>query len=523
MSQATASQAPASERSDNLLKPNALGLPSAMAMSLAFISPTIGVIFISSLVAGKAGLSAPFDFLLGTLGIALMASTLAQFTKRVTSAGTFYKFVCNSFGVRSAFVIGMILLLSYTLQSPLNIDLFGGFVSQTLSSDFGVNVVWWIPLVLVVVFVGALAWYSVHTSMRFDLVFVVAEVAVVGALLVFILVKGGAHGQVPRAFLPTHSPSGFGGIGEGFVFIVLAFFGFESCSTVAEETRNPRRNLPIAIIGSVVLAGLWFTFAVYAIIVGYGANKVGDIANATAPTHVLAAQYIGGWYANLVDLAAVSALVAVLLAIHTANFRVIYALGRDGVLPRMMGRTHPRHKTPHVAIIAYSVFALVVGLAAGGGWGPVNAFGDLGFLSSLAILPVYIGTNLALPFFIRKNYRSEWNLLLHAIFPGVSSVIFLIAVWLNIHPYPTSAPLNIFPPLLAAFIVAAIVAAVVLQRRGSPMLERLGSVLFMESEAMAEASQPVVAGDPVIIVDDAEAAEPGHLAAPAPVAPPSTV
>ncbi|MDA8319043.1 MAG: hypothetical protein M0030_04405, partial [Actinomycetota bacterium] len=84
--------------SDNQLKRNVLGLPSALAMSLAFISPTIGVIFISSLIAGKAGLASPFIFLVGTLGIALMASTLAQFTKRVTSAGTFYKFICQSFG-----------------------------------------------------------------------------------------------------------------------------------------------------------------------------------------------------------------------------------------------------------------------------------------------------------------------------------------------------------------------------------------------------------------------------------------
>ncbi len=75
------SPAPASARatSDNQVKRNALGLPSAMAISLAFISPTIGVIFISSLIAGKAGLSSPFVFIIGTLGIALMASTLAQF------------------------------------------------------------------------------------------------------------------------------------------------------------------------------------------------------------------------------------------------------------------------------------------------------------------------------------------------------------------------------------------------------------------------------------------------------------
>ncbi len=73
----------------------------------------------------------------------------------------------------------------------------------------------------------------------------------------------------------------------------------------------------------------------------------------------------------MVDLAAISAIIAVLLAIHTANFRVIYALGRDGALPRALGRTHAKYKTPHVAIIAYSIFALAIGLAAGVAWGPI--------------------------------------------------------------------------------------------------------------------------------------------------------
>jgi amino acid transporter len=479
---------------DNQLRRNVLGLPSALAISLAFISPTIGVIFISSLIAGKAGLSSPFIFLVGTVGIALMASTLAQFTRRITSAGTFYKFICQSFGTSTAFVAGMVLLLAYVLQSPLNTNLFGGFLNQTLASDFGVHISWWILMLFIVLAVGALAWYSVHTSMRFDLAFVIAEVSVAGILLLLIIFKGGDSGQVPSSFLPTHSPSGFGGLGEAFVFIVLAFFGFESSTTVAEEVRNPRRNLPIALIGSVVLTGLWFSFAMYSIIVGYGAQHVSQISSATAPLHDLANRYIGGWYANLVDLAAVSAIIAVLLAIHTANFRVIYALGRDGALPKLLGRTHPKYKTPHMAIIAYSIFTLVIGLAAGIAWGPLPAFGDLGYLSSLAILPVYIGANIALPFFIYHRYRSEFSVVVHVIFPAVSSVIFLLAIWLSIHPYPTTAPTKYFPPLLAVFIVAAITTAIVLRRRNSPVLAKLGSVLFMEAQAMPEAQD--VAGTP---------------------------
>src|SRR6266536_1284416 len=84
--------------SGDRLKRNAIGLPSAMAMSLAFISPTIGVIFISALIAKQAGASAPFAFIIGTVGVLLMANTLAEFTKRVPSAGTFYTFAARAGG-----------------------------------------------------------------------------------------------------------------------------------------------------------------------------------------------------------------------------------------------------------------------------------------------------------------------------------------------------------------------------------------------------------------------------------------
>lgn len=469
-------------RGTNELKRNALGLPSAMGMSLAFISPTIGVIFISALIASKAGVSSPFVFLLGTMGIALMASTLAQFTRRVTSAGTFYKFITLSFGRRTGFVAGMLLMFAYALQSPLNTNLFGGFVGDTLRNDFGIDIPWWILMILVVVLVGALAWYSVHTSMQFDIAFLIAEVVVVAVLLVTIVLQGGDSGQVPEAFTPTHSSSGFGGMGQAFVFIVLAFFGFESCSTVAEEVRNPRRNLPIALIGSVVATGIWFSLAMYAIIVGYGKDNIDKLASSSAPLHDLAVRYMGGWYANLVDLAAVSALIAVLLAIHTANFRVIYALGRDGLLPKALGRTHAKHQTPHVAILAYSGVTLVIGLIAGVVWSPLSAFGNLGYLSSLGILPIFIVTNLALPVFMKRRFPEQFNVLLHLIFPTLSSLTFVAAIWLNIHPLP-AAPLAYFPWVIVAIVIAAAIWGNNLKQKNSPVLDRIGAVLFMEAEA----------------------------------------
>jgi amino acid transporter len=463
------------------LNHGAVGLTPAMAMSLAYISPTIGVIFISALIASHAGASAPFSFIIGTIGVALMASTLAQFSMRVSSAGTFYTFIARSLGSPVGFVAGWLLLLAYGLQSPLNTNLFGSFVTQLLKHDFGWSLPWWLFSLAIIAFVGVLAWYSVTRSLTLDLIFVIAEVTVVGILLILIVVKGGASGQAPKAFTPTLSPSGFSGIGLAFVYIIFAFFGFESSTTVSEEVENPKRNVPIALIGSVVLTGVWFTLALYAIIVGYGVNHVSALAGASAPVSDLATRYIGGWYSTLVDLAAISANIAVLIAIHNANFRIIYSCGRERLLPRIFGKTHPVFKTPHMAIIGYSVLSAIFTLVFGLLWGPMQAFGNVGYFSSLAMLPIYMVTNLALIVFMWTYHRDEFSYLLHGIFPVLSILVFIGPLVTSLYPFP-AAPLNIFPFVTVAWILIGIGWMLWLRANDRPKLDLIGQVIFLSAE-----------------------------------------
>jgi amino acid transporter len=470
------------------LRRNSIGLPSALAMSLAYISPTIGVIFITALIASKAGVAAPFTFIIGTIGIGFMALTLAHFSTRVPSAGTFYTFISQGLGPSTGFVMGWLLFFAYALQSPLNTNLFGSFVSGLIKSNFGVDIPWWLLMIVIIAFIGALAWWSIHRSMQLDLAFVVAEVTIVGALLILILVKGGAQGQVPQAWNPGNSPSGLSGIGLAFIFIVFAFFGFESSTTVAEEVRRPRRNVPIALVGSVVLTGIWFCFAMYAVIVGYGPHHVGTLASASAPVTDLATRYIGHWYSIVVSLAAVSAQIAVLIAIHNANFRIFYALGRERMLLPALGQTHPRYRTPHVAIIAYSIVALALGLMFGLLWGPMAAFGDVGYFSSLGILPIYFLTNAALMAYMWRKRRSEFSWLFHGLFPLIAMVIIGFGIYTSLHPLPPY-PENFMPFFVLGWIVVGILWMFYLRWRDPPKLRLIGQIVFLD----VTPAQPVTA------------------------------
>ena len=438
---ATAIPAPAGDR----LRRNAIGLPSAMAMSLAFISPTIGVIFISALIANQAGASAPFAFIIGTIGVLLMANTLAEFTKRVPSAGTFYTFAGQAGGRYIGFLVGWLLFLAYAFQSPINTNLFGYFVPQVLLRDFGIDLTayWWVFALAIIAFVAWLGYESIKYSLRLDIIFVAFEVLVMAVLLIYIVLTGGAEGQSPQSFTPALSPgpaatSPLSGVWLAFIFILFAFFGFESSTTVAEECENPRRNIPIALLGSVGLTGLWFIFALYAVVVGFGPSHMDALGSDPIPLDTLARKYLGDGYAVFIDIAALMANVAVLIAIHNANFRIFYAMGRERVLPSWLGKTHPIHLTPYTAIIGFSVFAGILTLLTGFLWGPQAAFGNNGFLSSMGILPIFVVTNVLLIYFMWTKYRGEFSWWRHGLLPALGAVTFIAAFWFSVVPLPAA-------------------------------------------------------------------------------------
>ncbi|HTI13498.1 MAG TPA: APC family permease [Dictyobacter sp.] len=463
---------------DEKLEKNAVGLAGAFGMSLAFISPTTGVLFITTLIASKAGISSPFAFIIGTLGVLLMAWVLAMFAHETPAAGTFYTFNSKGLGPRAGFMTGWLLLIAYGLQGPLNAALFGSFTANVIQVIFHVNIPWEILSVLAIVFVSWLAYRSISRSMKADLVFVCLEVLIVGCLVVWILIHGGAEGQHFAAFTPSQSIQGFSGIGLSFVYILFAFFGFESSITISEETKNPRRNVPIALICSVALTGLYFAITTYAIVVGYGASHIQDFINSPSPISYLADRYLGHGYEIAIDLAGISSLIAVLIAAHTANFRVLYAMGREGALPTSLAKLS-KHHTPTNAVIAYSTFSVVVTLITGLIWGPgvSGAYGNLGFWASLGVMPVYLMVCIALWRFARKSGRFSW--FKHGVVPFITLIFYIFPIITSLYPYP-GMPLAIMPWLTVLFAIIGFGIIFVMGRRDPHYLDKIGKTVFEE-------------------------------------------
>lgn len=459
---------------DNRLRRGSVGLGGAVIMSAALMGPAVSVYFNPQLVAGFAGGAMPLVMAVSLIASLIVANGVAEMSRELPSAGAFYTYVSRGIGPRSGFVTGILMFLAYALLVPAELALIGIY-SHDILTEYGISVPWPVISLVFAAIMLVLSWEGIAGSLKTALTLFAIEVGVILVLSIVVLAKGGANGLTVDPLLPSSSPSGLSGIALGMVFGVLSFVGFESAATLGEEVRDPRRHIPWGIFGAVLLVGAIYVFTTYAEMVGFGMGGVETLTKDTAPFTTLASTY-APWLKLLVGLAGVSSIFAVTMNSHNGIARILFAMGREHMLPPVLGKVHPRHATPSVAIIANTVFAVVVTLGVGAWVGPFNAYAYLGSLLTLAIIPVYILTNLACIRFFATTARARRNLVKHVLLPVLGMLVMLIPIYGLIWPVP-AAPYNVFPYLvILAIVISGVVAWVIGQRRPE-RLSRAGAVL----------------------------------------------
>src|ERR1035437_1648435 len=279
--------------SEQKLKANAIGVPGAIAMSIAISAPAAGMIFGPEVVAQHARPAVPLVYLMALIGSVFVANTIVEFSKRLVHAGSFYGFNTAGLNSTAGFLSGWLLFAGYFVFYPQNLLAFGPFTSAVLATHFGISISWWVFTAGAAILIWFLSFRGISTSMKTDLYSVTFEVIVVLIVVGAIFLKGGANGNLvePKLFDPGANANGLGGVFYGMIFGVMTFMGFEAAATVAEETTNPRRSIPKAIWGAVIGIGIFFVVTTYAMSLGYGATHASDFASATAPMDDLAGRY----------------------------------------------------------------------------------------------------------------------------------------------------------------------------------------------------------------------------------------
>jgi len=372
------------------------------------------------------------------------------------------------------------MFVAYALLAPIEIGLIGAFLQETFKTQFGVNIPWvYIGLVPAAIMIF-LAFHGIRTSLRTALILFAAEVGIVVLMALVVVARGGAHGITGQPLLPTASPHGFKGIVTGAVYAALSFVGFEGAAMLGEEVKKPRRNVPLAVFFALLLVGAIYVFCIWAEMVGLGKGTANQLNGSSTPWNTLASRY-APWMTWPVIVASVSSMFAVMVSSNNGIVRILYVMSRENLLPRPLAHIHQRHRTPSTAVIFEGVFAIIatvlLGIFAGGLSNPIggdNVYGYFGFVLTIALLPVYVLTNVAC---IRYFWRTElFKWYRHALFPVIGATL-MVGLLVGQIIEQTSAPYTWMPWVVVAWVVIVTIVAVWLGRTRPQVLAVAGKIL----------------------------------------------
>ena len=356
-----------------------LSLIDVLAQSVGFVGPVFVAAFIIPLMfgfnaAGKgAGTSAGLAVLLSAIGIFALAWIIATYAKRIHAAGSLYDYVTQGLGKTIGAASGWLYYGGTIILTTALGVLIGGYVHDSLlpAWDIDLDIPIWVWDVIFAVGLFAVLYFGVRISTRLQLTLALISIAVVLIFLITVIADLGSANDVAKAFDPTPEPGGFSGILFGVLYGVLAFVGFETAANLAEETADPKRSIPRAVLGAVAIVTIFYLIAAYTEVAGFGfdLSVILDPAVASAPLFALAdptSPFGSEFWLKIVLLVVFLDMLAVYIGAGVASTRGTFALARDRRLPGAFAKVSKRFGTPAGAIVFLMVVQAILIWAAEG-------------------------------------------------------------------------------------------------------------------------------------------------------------
>ncbi|MGH9368481.1 MAG: amino acid permease [Thermoanaerobaculia bacterium] len=317
-----------------------------------------------------AGPALVISILITAIGCGFCALCYAEFASLVPISGSAYTYSYATLGEFVAWIIGWDLIIEYAMGNVAVAVSWSGYFCELLRG-FGIEIPAWLrtdlhtasrtpglfesaphvagipivfnlPAVLITALVTWVLVIGIKESSRFN----TAMVALKLAILVFFILVGAFYVQ-PGNWKPF-APNGWAGIGTGAALIFFAYIGFDAVSTAAEECRNPQRDMPIGMIGSL---GICTVLYIATALVLTGMVALPKIQGSAEPLAKAFSVLGMNWAAGIVAFGAVIATTAVLLVFQLGQARIFFSMARDGLLPIGFSKVHPQYRTPHVTTI----------------------------------------------------------------------------------------------------------------------------------------------------------------------------
>jgi amino acid transporter len=478
----------------------AIGLREVLFQSITHMAPAAAVAFSIIVGANFAGGALPLSVVLALVGCLLVAVSIGQLARRLPSAGGFATYAARGLHPAVGFLVGWGYAFVEPLVAPLLFLIFGNVVAGTLNQEFGWSYdTWWVvSAVAAAVVVFVLGFFGVRLSTAAGTLLGLFEILVFAGLAVTLIFQAGGDNTLAVFGTGSADVEGFAGLSgviAGSVYTILAFIGFEAAAPLAEEARDPRRTIRLAVIYSCLGIGLFYVLTTYAATVTFGPDRFAGFPKSGGgnPWDALAR---GAWGAGwvLVFLAIANSAIANANASANAATRTWFALGRIRVLPRPLEHVNPRWRSPDVAVVVQFVVGVGVAVWLGLQYGPLNAFALVGTIVTAVIIAIYMVVNLACLVFYLREGRTSFSPLLHGLVPILGIVAFLppflTAVGIQAFDFVSALPypISLVGPVVGIWYAIGLVYLVVLSSRRPERLREFGRV-FVEEPA-GEAAVP---------------------------------
>jgi amino acid transporter len=349
-----------------------LSLIDVIAQSVGFMGPVFSAAFLIPLIAGfspsgkGAGVATPFAVLLAAVGTFALGWIVAQYAKRVHAAGSLYDYVSMGLGQQAGAATGWLYYGATTVLASAIAVLVGWFVHDVLFVDvFGTDSplpMWaWSGIYVAAAFL--IMYLGVQISTRVQLALALVSAAVLLLFFLKVIVDVGSANSL-QAFNPGEAADGLGGILFGVLYGVLIFVGFETAANLAEETAEPKRAIPRAVLLTVVIVSAFYLIASYAQIAGLGfdPNLILDPQIAAAPVFALGSPdfYGSSLILKVLEVVVFLDIMAVGLGAAVASTRGVFALARDRRIPGALATVSESRGTPVGSILFVEGFSVLM-------------------------------------------------------------------------------------------------------------------------------------------------------------------
>jgi amino acid transporter len=438
------------------LRTGALNLIETVGQSLAAIAPTLTPALNISVVAGLAGIGCWMSYFIGTLGVVIVAASVGILASRHPEAGSYFVYIGRSFGPFAGALAGWSMISAYMFTAVAVALSFAIFLGNLLGA-FGIKLSMPAAAVLMLVFIATVTYAAYRDVKLSSRVGLILEVISVGIMIVITAIFVRVQGTVIDPPQLKVNSFNYGGVFSALPFVIFSFVGFESSATLAKESANPRRNIPLAVIGCAAFAGIFFTLMAYLMVFGIG-NDTGTLGKSAAPFGDVAAKAGLGWATVVVYFAAMISVFACCLASINAAARLLFSMGKYQFLHRSMGLVHDTHRTPHRAILLCGglLAAICVALLPAGF---LDAFGYAGTFASFGFVVVYFALCIVAPMDLKKSREMTP---FHVVLGMLGAALMSFVVFGSVYPVP-KYPYNILPYIFFAYMAVGAVWFAVLK------------------------------------------------------------